>query len=248
MSMKYLGETFDIHTGGPDNKFPHHECEIAQAESVTGETFVRYWLHNGWLEIGGEKMSKSKGQLYTVPELTEMGYAGSDIRLYMLRQHYRAPLPFNIELLDEAKRQRARLDNFVNYELAERPEGEASAEIAAAVATAREDFRAALNDDLNSSAALAAIFELMSAVNRIGPSRGDAGLVTAFMRDEFDAVFAVLEQSEQVLDEEIEQLINERLEARKSRDFARADEIRDQLAAQGIELLDTPQGTRWKRK
>jgi len=247
MSRKYLGDTFDIHTGGPDNIFPHHECEIAQSESVTGKTFVRHWVHCGWLTIGGEKMAKREGKLYTIPELVEMGYDGADIRLYLLKQHYRAPLPFKLELLDEATQVRKRINNFVLFEMADRPDGPAADGLDAEIEQARAAFRAALEDDLNTSEMLAVIHGFMTTVNRMQPSRPDAVLAVALLR-EFDAVFGILDEAPAAtLDEEIEKLIAERDAARKARDFAKADTIRDQLAAQGIELLDTAQGVRWKR-
>jgi len=249
MSRRYLGDTLDIHTGGPDNKFPHHECEIAQSESVTGAPFVRTWVHCGWLEIGGQKMSKRAGKLYTIPELVEMGYTGADLRLYLLRTHYRAPLPFDLPLLDDAARQRAKLDHFVHYEMAERPERPDDPELARALETAQRDFRAALEDDLNTSAALAVAHELMTAVNRRDPGRADAERAVAWMR-EFDRVFAVLSEApERGADAaEIDALVAERDAARREKDFARADAIRDALAERGVELLDSPQGTRWRRK
>jgi len=247
MAGKYLGETLDIHTGGPDNKFPHHECEIAQSESVNEKPFVRYWVHCGWLEIGGAKMSKSKGRLFTIPELLEMGYDGADVRLFLLRSHYRAPLPFDLDLLDEAKRMRARLDNFVHHELADRPDDPDDPELTALLEDTRRRFREALEDDLNSSAAFAALFTLMNAVNKRAPNRADADRVLALVR-EIDAVFDVLgPPPDNDLDGEIQALIDERNEARARKDFARADEIRDDLASRGIELVDTAQGTRWKK-
>ena len=247
MSRKYLGDTLDIHSGGPDNIFPHHECEIAQSESFTNRTFVRYWVHCGWLTIGGEKMAKRAGTMYVVPELLEMGYAGKDIRLYLIKQHYRKPLPFDKDLLDEAKRIRARINNFVHHELAGRPEGFENADITAAVEGAQGAFRAALEDDLNTSRALAALRDLMSTVNREGPTRADAERVAAFMR-EADTVLGILDDAPEAdLGADIERLIEERNAARAAKDFARADRIRDDLLSQGIELLDTPQGTRWKQ-
>jgi len=248
MSRKYLGDTFDIHTGGPDNIFPHHECEIAQSESVTGKPFVRFWVHCGWLTIGGEKMAKRAGRMYTVPELVETGYAGADIRLFLVKQHYRAPLPFRLELLDEAREIRRRFNNFVHHEMAERPEGPDDPAVAAAIEDARGRLRAALEDDLNTSEALAVLHGFMTTVNRIGPARGDAARAAGFLR-EADRVFAFLDEppAAAALDEEVEGLIAEREAARKARDFERADRIRDDLLARGIELLDTPQGTRWRR-
>jgi cysteinyl-tRNA synthetase len=248
MSRKYLGDTLDIHTGGPDNKFPHHECEIAQSESVTGVPFVRTWIHCGWVEIAGRKMAKSSGRMYTLPELVEQGYAGADLRLYLLKQSYRAPLPFDFELLDEARKIRAKLGNFVHYEMAERPDKPTDPAIDAALETARADFRAALEDDLNTSVALAAVHEMMTAVNRAAPGREDAAKVVAAMR-EFDAVLGVLDDAPASSDDddEIDALVAERDAARAAKHWARADEIRDELAARGVELLDGKQATRWRR-
>ena len=248
MSRKYLGDTLDIHTGGPDNKFPHHECEIAQSEGCTGQTYVRYWVHCGWLEIGGRKMSKSKGKLYTVPELLELGYSGRDLRLLMLKQHYRAPLPFDLELVDEAKKLRGKLNNFVAHEMKRRPDGESDGSIQDAIDTAETKFRAALADDLNTSVAFAVIHEFMNTVNRLQPSKVDADRVVEFMQ-KLDSVFGVLDPigGEVSLDEEIQGLIQQRRQARKDRDFALADQIRDDLLARGIELVDTPQGTEWRQ-
>ncbi|MGH7163551.1 MAG: cysteine--tRNA ligase, partial [Planctomycetota bacterium] len=174
MSMKYLGETFDIHTGGPDNRFPHHECEIAQSESATGKPFVRTWMHCGFLEVGGKKMSKREGKLYTIPELLALGYSGQDVRYALVQAHYRTPLAFHLEVLDSAKAARERLNNFLHHELPARPDGRPVAEAARAIEEARRAFRAAIEDDLNTSAALAALHDLASAINRLGASRPDA--------------------------------------------------------------------------
>ncbi|MGH0029976.1 MAG: DALR domain-containing protein, partial [Myxococcota bacterium] len=249
MARKYLGDTLDIHTGGPDNKFPHHECEIAQSECVTGRPFVRHWLHCGRLEIGGKKMSKREGTLFTVPDLLEKGFDGADIRLFLLRHHYRSPLPFDLESLEDAKKTRAKLNNFVSYEMTSRPEGPATPQVAALVEKARADFRAALEDDLNTSLALAVVHEFMTAVNRAEPSSEDARAAVDFMR-EIDRVFDVLDAAPQASDEdaEIDALVAERDAARAGRDFARADAIRDQLAERGIELLDGAEATRWRRR
>jgi len=246
MSRKYLGDTFDIHTGGPDNKFPHHECEIAQSESVTDKPFVRFWLHCGYLNIGGQKMAKRAGKLYTIPELLEMGYDGRDVRMFLIRSHYRAPLECTLDLIDEAKQQRSRINNFFGYEMRERPEGDAHAAVAAAIDEARTLFREALEDDLNTAKAFGVVHEFMSAINRLQPSRVDAEAVVAFMR-EINAVLDILDDEPVTVDENIERLIEERNAARAAKNFARADEIRDELLQNGIELLDTPQGTRFKR-
>jgi cysteinyl-tRNA synthetase len=247
MARKYLGDTLDIHTGGPDNKFPHHECEIAQSECVTEKPFVRHWVHNGWLEISGQKMSKSSGTLYTVPELTERGYSGADLRMYLLKQHYRSPLPFQLDLLDEAKQIRARLDNFVSHEMTDRPDAPDNPAVASAIEEARRAFRGALEDDLNTSAALAQVHTFMTAINRANPGSADAARAVEFMR-EIDQVFDVLSESDaQEADAEIDALVAERDAARASKNWGRADELREELASHGIELLDTPQGTRWRR-
>jgi cysteinyl-tRNA synthetase len=237
MSRKYLGDTFDLHTGGPDNIFPHHECEIAQSESVTGKSFVRHWAHCGWLTIGDEKMSKRAGKIHTVPELLEQGYAGADIRLFLLKQHYRAPLPFRLELLDEAREIRRRFNNFVQEARPPAPPDSSAADVA------RERFRAAIEDDLNTSEALAALHEMVTTANR---TRRGATEAIAFLR-EADRVFAILDERGEAPDAEIERLMAEREAARKARDFRRADAIRDELVRRGIELLDGPQGTRWRR-
>jgi len=248
MSRKYLGDTFDVHTGGPDNIFPHHECEIAQSESVTGKPFVRTWVHCGWVTIGGEKMAKRAGKLYTVPELAEMGYRPADVRMFLIRSHYRKPLPFELDLLADAQRQRARINNFVHHEMAKRPDGYEKQGVDAAIGEARTHFRAALEDDLNTPAAFGVLHQFMTAINKLEPSETDARRVVAFMR-ECDGVLAILDdEPAETLDEEIERLIEEREEARRKKRFERADAIRDELAARGIELLDTDRGTRWKRE
>ncbi|MGB0646401.1 MAG: cysteine--tRNA ligase [Bradymonadia bacterium] len=248
MSRAYLGDTLDIHTGGPDNKFPHHECEIAQSEGCNDKQYVKYWVHCGWLEIGGRKMSKSKGRLYTVPELLEMGYTGKDLRMLMLKQHYRAPLPFDLELLDEAKKLRAKLNNFVAFEMPRRPEGPSQPAVQKTISECRDKFKTALEDDLNTSVAFAVMYELMTTINRLEPAAEDAKLVLEFMA-EVDRVFGVIDFQEQVmdLDSEIEGLIAERNQARADKNFQRSDEIRDLLLAKGIVLVDTPQGTEWRK-
>jgi cysteinyl-tRNA synthetase len=247
MARKYLGDTLDVHTGGPDNKFPHHECEIAQSECETGTTFVRHWLHCGFLEISGEKMSKRAGTLYGMPDLAAKGFDGADVRLFLLRHHYRAPLPFDLGLLEDAKKTRAKLNNFVHYEMTSRPDGPSNPEVVERIEAAQAAFRAALENDLNTSAALATVHEFMTAINRLEPSASDAERVVACMHD-FDRVFDVLDAAEVGGDDaEIDALVAERDAARAAKDFARADEIRDELADRGIELLDGAEATRWRR-
>jgi cysteinyl-tRNA synthetase len=247
MSRKYLGDTLDVHTGGPDNIFPHHECEIAQSESVTGKPFVRFWVHCGLLTIGGGKMSKRAGALYTVPELVAGGFGGRDIRMFLLRHHYRKPLPFDLDVMADVQRQRARINNFVHYEMADRPLGAGSDAAKGAIEEGRRRFRAALEDDLNTAEAFATLHDFMTAINRAGPSRADAREVVAFMW-ECDEVLDILDEPPEDIDAEVERKIKEREAARARRDFARGDAIRDELLAKGVELLDTPHGTRWRRR
>ncbi len=247
MARKYLGDTLDVHTGGPDNKFPHHECEIAQSEAVTGVPFVRHWVHCGYLEIDGAKMAKRAGKLFLVPELLAMGYTGADIRLLLLKQHYRSPLPFKIELLDESRAVRERLNHFVHYQLAERPPGAERPAVVDEVEGARGRFRAAIEDDLNTSEALAVLHGFQNAMNRLGPNRAEAGRALAFV-EEADSIFGLLDEAApRALEAEVEGLIARREAHRKAKEFAKADAIRGDLMRRGIELYDTPGGVRWKR-
>lgn len=251
MSMKYLGETIDIHTGGEDLVFPHHENEIAQSEGASGKPFVRYWLHNRHLVVDGEKMSKSKGNFFTLRDLMEKGYDPIDIRYVYLTAHYRSVLDFSLKALDQAKAARRRLLEFKARmsELAGSELGDGGK--LAFVEQCRERFEAALDDDLDMPKALAALFELVAEGNRAADagelSAADAAAALAFLHSA-DRVLGVLVEKEAMLPEEIEALIEERIAARKNKDFKRADQIRDELAEKGIILKDTPQGTRWQWK
>ena len=259
MSMKYLGESFDIHCGGVDNIFPHHENEIAQSESATGKRFVRHWLHSEHLIVDGEKMSKSLGNQYTLDDLLERGAELRAVRLLMLTTHYRKKLNFSFQGLEEATAILKRVDE-MRFRLDHAREGRGEDSTVAAVSRAvRRDFGAALADDLNISRALAALFEYIKAVNVAieddSLAVGDRQLVLETMAS-LDRVLGVLDRaawegdgaSAGPNDSEVERLIEERRAARESRDFARADEIRDLLIEQGIILEDTPSGTRWKRE
>ena len=251
MAMKYLGESFDIHTGGVDLVFPHHENEIAQSEAATGKPFVRFWLHAEHLLVDNRKMSKSAGNFYTLRDLLDKGFSAEAIRYLLASVPYRKQINFTLEGLKASQTAIERLRNFQRrLEEGGFPGGRNSVVTELADA-ACQNFIAGMDDDLNTALALAAVFEFIRDVN----TRMDAG---EFQADNvadadcvlklFDTVFDVLEAEEsmQVPAAEIEDLIAERIAARKARDFIRSDAIRDGLKARGVLLEDTPQGTRWK--
>ena len=252
MSMKYLGETFDLHGGGIDLKFPHHENEIAQSEGATNQLFAKYWLHAEHLKVEGETMSKSLGNFYTFRDLIEKGHSPKAIRYLLLSVPYHKQLNFTFETLDGAETTIERLADFrkrlseanlidgINPDLQE-----------TAKQTLR-DFEVAMDDNLNTSVALAALHNLVRETNTALAHETvlteDRSLILHIL-DKMDSVFNILgEVEEEILDEEIENLIEERQEARHNRNFARSDEIRDLLAEKGIILEDTKDGVRWKRK
>ena len=261
MSMRYLGETFDVHCGGVDNVFPHHDNEIAQSESASGQTFVRYWLHSEHLIVDGEKMSKSLGNQYTLKDLLERGVDPRALRYLFLSVHYRQKLNFTFDSLDAAgaalkrvDQMRFRLDHAVE-------EGDADPKLEHALETGRKGFTAALADDLNTAGALAALFGLVKEVNvaveedRLG--EGDKARIYDLLAD-FDRVLGVLDPKEWgdtgagggdgPSDEEIDELVRRREQARADKEWAEADRLRDELTEAGIALEDTPHGTRWKRE
>jgi len=267
MALKYLGKGFDIHGGGADLIFPHHENEIAQSEAATGEPFVRYWLHNGFITIREEKMSKSLGNIFLVRDLLQQ-YPAAALRLFLLSTHYRSPLDFDAEKMTAAERGLARLKNcLVLLDEAEtqavEEDGPEEAAFLARLEELQADFEAAMDDDFNTALALAAVYELASEVNsylhnRARPAR--AVLVRA--RQQFDTWNSVLgifpeEEGRIVLEEKqlgdelaaglLDLLLAVRHEARRRKDFATADRIRDGLKELGILIEDTPQGVRWKR-
>jgi len=266
MAMKYLGETLDIHTGGVDLTFPHHENEIAQSEAATGKPFVRYWLHAEHLLVEGEKMSKSLGNFYTLRDLFAKGHRPSALRFLLASVPYRRQLNFTQEGLQQAASSVERLRNFVARIKTEKfPPGQNEA-IVARARRAEEDFQAGLEDDVNTAVALAAIFDLVrdvnTAIDRGEFRQSDAGPVLAVL-EKFDSIFALLTDDDAeklralgfevagagLTDAEIEVLVAERQAARKRRDFEAADRIRQQLAERDIILEDIRDGgVRWKRK
>lgn len=251
---KYLGETIDIHGGGQDLAFPHHECEIAQSEGLTGHRMANYWMHNGFVNINNEKMSKSLGNGVQVHQLLKE-LPGQVIRYFMLSGHYRNPLNFSEDAVQQAKGSLARVDNCIGalrHRLQSAEEGAADAEVVEAVRLAKEQFEAKMNDDFNTPDAITAVFELVSAANTyLNSERVTSGSLERFMHQfaAMDGVLGILApEAEGLLDEEVDRLIAERTEARKAKNWARADEIRDLLTERGILLEDTAQGIRWRRK
>jgi cysteinyl-tRNA synthetase len=251
MSMKYLGESFDIHCGGVDLIFPHHENEIAQSEGATGKPFVRFWVHAEFLLVEGEKMSKSKGNYYTTRDLVRQGHSAPAIRYLLLSVPYRTQLNFTLEGLRSAEAALEKLRNFRRRVKDFEGKPGSYPRLQEIVSRAREGFEAGMNDDLNTSKALASIFELVRDVNIAIDSNefgaGDRESVLGLLR-RADSVLGVLgEEQEVMLDPEIEAKIEARNAARRSRNFQLADQIRSELAGRGIILEDTPQGTKWKR-
>ena len=254
MSKKYLGEEIDIHAGGEDLIFPHHENEIAQSECCNGKEFARYWLHNGFLNIDNRKMSKSLGNFFTVREIGEK-YDLQVLRFFMLSAHYRSPLNFSAEIMESSKNALERILTAVETldRLAANASGELTEEEKAALEEMKQfrtKFEEAMDDDLNTADAVSAIFELVKFAN----TKADENSSKAFdesLKKEIDELCDILglktEKKEENLDAEVEALIEQRQAARKAKDFAKADEIRDQLLAMGIQLKDTREGVQWKR-
>jgi cysteinyl-tRNA synthetase len=254
MSMKYLGETLDIHTGGVDNMFPHHENEIAQSEAVTGKRFVNYWLHNEHLLVKGERMGKSLRNFSTLQDLLRMGHDPMAVRYLLLSTHYRRQFNFTFEGLEAARNALQRLYDFM-VRLDEVKEGVCEKNIEGLIDEARQGFENAMDDDLDVGDALAAIFNLVKEVNTLidkgGLGREGSKKVTELMMS-FDKVLGVLGDSwrrEGVkLSEEVEELIRKREEARRLGDWGTADTLREELRKMGIILEDTPEGVKWRKE
>ncbi len=254
MSKKYLGEEIDIHAGGEDLIFPHHENEIAQSEAANGREFAKYWMHNAFLNIDNRKMSKSAGNFFTVRDISEK-YDLQVLRFFMLSAHYRSPLNFSAELMEAARNGLDRITGCVgnlNY-LAERAAAAEMSEEEQALAqeAARyvDKFDEAMDDDMNTADAISAIFELVKFANTHADENSSRAFLAA-LKEEIvmlsDICGLIVEKQEEILDGQIEELIRERQEARKAKNFARADEIRELLASQGVVLEDTREGVKWK--
>jgi cysteinyl-tRNA synthetase len=252
MSMKYLGETFDIHAGGIDLVFPHHENEIAQSEGATGKQFVRYWVHFEHLKVEGETMSKSKGNYYTYRDVAAKGYSAAAIRYFLLSVPYNKQINFTFDALAGAEKTVAGLRDFRARLLEAKTSSGMNAELHEATLRAALEFEAGMDDDLNTSVALAVIHNLTRVVNTALARKklqeaNKLELLELLRR--FDSVLNIFgTEQQEMLDSEIQSLIDERQEARRRRDFGRADEIRDELAARRIVLEDTKDGVRWRRK
>ncbi len=254
MAKKYLGETIDIHAGGQDLTFPHHENEIAQSESRNGEKFANYWMHNGYINIDNEKMSKSLGNFVLTRDLIKL-HDPLVIRFFMLSVHYRNPINFTEELLESAAHSLDRIKT-AYFNLGHRKEksmnlSQDNAQWLAKINQFKEQFESAMDDDFNTANAIAVLFDLTKEANLyLESNQTAAAVIQAFqetIRLFFDILGLQLEQDADLLDEDVEALIAERTEARNMRNFARADEIRDLLKEKGIILEDTAQGVRWKR-
>lgn len=255
MAKKYLGEEIDIHAGGEDLIFPHHENEIAQSECCNGKIFARYWLHNGFLNIDNRKMSKSLGNFFTVREIGEQ-YDLQVLRFFMLSAHYRSPINFSREIMESSKSALERIVTAVSNlkHLSETAGVDQASEQETALLeemkTYRKKLEDAMDDDLNTADAISAIFELVKFANTHGGETSSREFVERVRKEIIelsDILGLIVEKEEENLDDAIEKLIQERQVARKARDFKRADEIRDELLAQGIILEDTREGVKWKR-
>jgi cysteinyl-tRNA synthetase len=249
MSSKYLGNHFDIHTGGVDNMFPHHENEIAQSEGANSETFVNYWMHCEFLNIEGRKMSKSLGNFYTLKDLIEKGYSPLAIRYQLLSTHYRMQLNFTLDGLDQAAKSLERYNDFITN-LSEYSGSQSSGEADEVIGRLAADFEAAMDDDLNISPAMGAVFDFIRDINRLRSENKLSATERDKALETIRRIDKVLDFQikKEAIDSEIENLIAQRTAARKSRNFAESDRIRDELLGMGIVLEDTAQGVKWKRK
>ena len=255
MSRRYLGDTIDIHAGGQDLKFPHHENEIAQSEARSGKTFSNYWMHNEYININNEKMSKSKGNFFTVRDISKL-YDLEIVRFFMLSTHYRNPINFSDEILNQSKAGLERLYNakerleFIISKLSDDAENADELKLEEELNSFRQRFIEAMDDDLNTADAVSIIFELAKFMNsnvNENSTKEFANKVLAEFNELTSVLNVVNKKQEDMLDEEIEKLIEARTQAKKNKDFKLADEIRDELLEKGIVLEDTRQGVKWRR-
>ncbi len=255
MSKKYLGEQIDIHAGGEDLIFPHHENEIAQSEAANGKEFAKYWMHNGFLNIDNRKMSKSLGNFFTVREISEK-YDLQVLRFFMLSAHYRSPLNFSAELMEAAKNGLERIltaaENlkFLSDNASAETLTEEEKELLAKADVYTEGFERAMDDDFNTADAIASVFELVKYINTTADGNRSKEYLDSLYERLFkltDVLGIIIERKEEMLDEEIEAMIEKRQAARKERNFALADQIRDELLQKGIILEDTREGVKWKK-
>lgn len=255
MVRRYLGETIDIHCGGQDLIFPHHENEIAQSECCNGVPFANYWMHNGYINVDNVKMSKSLGNFFTVRDVAEK-YGYEPIRYLMISSHYRSPINYSVDIIDQCKASLTRLHtcrDSLDFALKNAGDGEPknAAEIRAQMEARKQQFIEAMDDDLNTADGLAAVFELVRDINVSVLQSGSKALITEAMKlfDELTGVLGIVYPHEQAddLDAEVEKMIEARQAARKAKNWAEADRIRDELKEKGIVLEDTPQGVKWHR-
>jgi cysteinyl-tRNA synthetase len=254
MSMKYLDATLDIHMGGEDHLFPHHENEIAQSEAATSQKFARYWLHSRFILIDNEKMSKSKGNIFTLDDLRVKGFAPLVYRFLIISGHYRSRLNFTWEALADARQKLNRLIEFKKRLGKISSDAAGPSPAALIVEKTSTAFKAAMDDDLNTPKALDAIFEMIKEINRLADQQAlrltEAKQALAALRN-FDRVLSILDYQPlglKISEIQIEQLLTERRAARQTKDFARADAIRQELLSQGIAIKDTPLGTEWRKQ
>tara|TARA_Y100000310_G_scaffold112011_1_gene110448 strand:- start:8604 stop:9992 length:1389 start_codon:yes stop_codon:yes gene_type:complete len=244
MSMKYLGNNFDIHTGGVDLVFPHHQNEIAQSEAATGKKFVNYWVHNEWLLVEGKKMSKSLGNFYTLRDLLEKGYSSAAVRYLLMSTHYRQRLNFTLDGLEAAKNSVTRINDFV-FNLKNVKRKEDNKEVDVLIKKAKERFESAMDNDIIIPEALAGVFDFVRDINKEDISKSDAKEVIALMKD-FDKVLGILKQDEKV-PEGIKKLVEQRERARKEKDWDKADKIREEIKKKGFGVEDSETGARIKK-